>query len=123
YPPRRDLVPQWSPDDPGDLAPVGLGARHARLHVDRLSVWRDVYYLAIHAYSGMTDYRQSFSDVQIQEIFRSPQRWPLTDLFDSRREVEFFMGPKHYFPLGDNSPQSQDGRRWEGEPYFEHELL
>lgn len=123
YASRRDLLPQWSPDDPGDLAPVGIGARHAKLRVDRLSVWRDVYYLAIYSNSGMTDYRQSFSDIQVQDILRTPQRWPLTDLFTSRREVEFLMGPEHYFPLGDNSPQSQDGRRWGGEPYFEHDLL
>jgi signal peptidase I len=123
YRSNENLVPRWSEDDPGDLAPLAIGARHARVHVHRLSVWRDVYYLAIHAYSGMNDYRQSFSEVQIQELFRSPQRWPLTDLFASRRVVEFSMDSDHFFPLGDNSPQSQDGRRWEGEPYFERDLL
>jgi signal peptidase I len=117
------LVPRWSPDDPGDLAPAGIGAVDARLHVHRLSVWRDVYYLAIHAFSGMTDYRHSAGDFEIQELFRTPERWERTDLFENRRTVEFYMGPDHFFPLGDNSPQSQDGRRWDGEPYFERDLL
>ena len=40
------IIPQTSDADPGDLAPVGIGARGAKLAVTRLQVWRDIYYIA-----------------------------------------------------------------------------
>lgn len=34
-------------------------------------------------------------------------------MFDSRRtSIEFTLGEGQYFPMGDNSPQSKDGRLW-----------
>ena len=44
-------------------------------------------------------------------------------LFDTRRYIEFPLEQDQFFPMGDNSPQSKDGRLW-GEPaYVERELL
>ena len=43
---RSRILPQTSDDDPGDLAPAGIGARNAKLSVTGLRIWRDIYYIA-----------------------------------------------------------------------------
>ena len=43
---RKNILPKTSATDPGDLAPVGIGAKDAKLTVSRLQVWRDIYYIA-----------------------------------------------------------------------------
>jgi signal peptidase I len=125
-----DVSPQWTPSDPGDLLPVGIGGRGVELHAERLRVLRDVYYIAVS--SGRdTEYYNQFghpnSFYKIQEIFADPTQWNHTDLFDSRMTAEFPLEADQYFPLGDNSPQSKDARLWSvyGQPpaYVDGELL
>ncbi|MCA9220796.1 MAG: hypothetical protein KDA71_10740, partial [Planctomycetales bacterium] len=53
----------------------------------------------------------------------SPEKWASTDLFESRRAIEFVMEDRQYFPLGDNSPQSSDARLWRAPPYVERDML
>ena len=54
----------------------------------------------------------------------------MATLFEWRRSVLYVLGEKQYFPLGDNSPFSQDARRWSSAPttyvpphYVREELL
>ena len=61
-----DIMPQTSDDDPGDLAPAGIGARDAKLAVTRLQVWRDIYYIA--------DSWERTSRWRSGDRFRSPVR-------------------------------------------------
>ena len=102
--------PRWSPDEPGDLAPLGIGGRNIRLHVDRLRVLRDIYYLALQPDHPHSDYAYYAED--IEEVALDPTRWQTTELFPARRSVTFSLGPDQFFPLGDNSPQSKDARLW-----------
>ncbi len=45
-------------------------------------------------------------------------------MFDARRTVTFHLKEDQFFPLGDNSPQSQDGRLWTfGHRYVERHYL
>jgi signal peptidase I len=142
-----DLAPQWSPQDPGDLNPVGLAARGLELRVHHLRVLRDVYYRAVsnwdsfgtnpwgEEHSGAdSEYRSTLphSDHEIHEIMSHPERWGKTDLFASRRSVTFQLGEDQFFPLGDNSPQSKDARLWSSgwhgggldpPPYVDRDLL
>jgi signal peptidase I len=122
YEGNRDARPRWSPSDPGDLSPVAVGARGASVRIDRLKVLRDIYYLAI-VEDFRSDYNLAPSEGQIHRIFRTPREWDENNLFDSRRTAEFVIGPEQYFPMGDNSPQSQDGRLWNFEPYFDRDML
>lgn len=125
--------PTWSEQDAGDLEPVRIGARGVGLRVERAKVLRDVYYVAID-YSLRADSDYDYSSAtggnanlpmhsgEIQELFASPEQWAASGLFDARRAVDFRLGDQQYFPLGDNSPQSRDGRlwsspSWQGEPY------
>ncbi len=110
YVPYPDLRPVTSDDDPGDLAPVGVGTRDVALHIQRLRVLRDVYYVATdgslaHEYLGQ-------GTQEIRRVLQSPGSWPTTKLFDSQAAFEITMESGRLFPLGDNSPQSYDARMW-----------
>jgi signal peptidase I len=149
----NDLVePFWSPADPGDLAPAGVGSRGAAVRVSSLRVLRDKYYIAV-----MDDGAGNQDDINdydkyveipgspirdegeaIQAVFATPELWETTKLFSgrTRRYVEFKLHKDQFLPMGDNSPQSSDGRFWSewtrdeyGNPvnvphhYVERELL
>jgi signal peptidase I len=124
YDPDHNVKPQWSPQEPGDLEPAGLGAEGVAVRVNRLQVLRDVYYVAssylteennrIPAEDDYEDLLYTGSRVDfVTRVFSSPQTWATTPLFDTRRQdVVFRLGSDEFFPLGDNSPQSRDARVW-----------
>ena len=62
------------------------------------------------------DYDAGYFLPEIRHIFRRPELWTQTDLFESRRAVEFYLDEDQFFPLGDNSPQSRDARVWSPDP-------
>jgi signal peptidase I len=130
YESPKDVTPQWSPDAPGDLMPVGIGCRGVELHAKRLRVLRDVYYMAVRTgseteYSGRFAYANSA--YEIQEIMADPTQWNHTNLFASRVYADFQLEEDQFFPLGDNSPQSKDARLWSSiygpPPYVHRDLL
>lgn len=112
YVPRARLRPVTSATDPGDLAPVGMGSHGVALHLQRLRVLRDVYYVATDG-SRPHEYQLAFVDSQrVREILDDPAAWPDTPLFDAQAEYEVALTSDELFPLGDNSPQSSDARMW-----------
>jgi signal peptidase I len=164
YAAPTDVRPVWSEANPGDAQPVGVGCRGATLKVQRLAVYRDLYYIAsTTSHQVLTDY-QDFTETDpftgesrkvripvrrslnsrtptrigrdddyarrddnydkfetLLEILRDPRRWETTGLFDSRKrgaDVEFVLAEDQFFPLGDNSPQSKDGRLWDSGTRF-----
>ena len=134
YVPPTDSQPKWSPEDPGDAAPLGVGGRGIDLRIDRLRVLRDVYYVAAQGSGVTNDYDHSklgpeFTQWEtwssIQEVFANPRSWSTTALFGARRHVDFPLEEDQFFPLGDNSPQSLDGRLWtpSSERFVHRDLL
>jgi signal peptidase I len=132
--PPANLRPTWSEQDPGDLAPLGIGSNNLAMKVNRLQVLRDVYYVAVSNYwenqSSTTAYdydNLAFDDgEEIMLTLNDPRSWATTGLFDARRTVEFSLGDNQFFPLGDNSPQSSDARLWNihgPEPFVQRNLL
>jgi signal peptidase I len=111
YVPHDKLRPVTTAGDPGDLAPLGIGARDAALHVQRLRVLRDVYYVATDG-AVAHEYDIPYGPQKIREILQDPESWPETLLFDSQDQFEITMEADQLFPLGDNSPQSSDARMW-----------
>ena len=130
YVPPTQERPVASAADPGDLAPIGLGARQAQVRVDRLRVLRDIYYIAAKSVwdprfsrlvvtGELADPRDRRSDDMRAEL-TDPSQWDKPgNPFDRRQEVSFSLGPDEFFPLGDNSPQSSDGRLWGPEVSFD----
>ncbi|MEQ8789078.1 MAG: signal peptidase I [Pirellulaceae bacterium] len=139
--PSGQTRPVWSPEDPGDLAPVGIGVRGAALKLTRIRVLRDVYYIAVWSDGYRTEwenipqeYRPNYRDeAEIPPILRSPEQWATTELFARRNELllpeggplngDPAQGQLQFLPLGDNSPQSSDARMWLHGPYVEEDML
>ena len=113
--------PYWSPSEPGDLAPAGIGSCGLPLKLERIRVLRDVYYIATHG-TPAHEYRVPFGTAEILSILRDPTRWATTRLFDERAELIEHLGADQFFPMGDNSPQSSDARLWP-EHFFTRDLL
>jgi signal peptidase I len=113
---RGNLVPRTSESDPGDLAPIGIASRDATLVVDRLRVWRDVYYIATQDSVGGFDDEGGqdgglidYADFPADDLLSNPREWGAMAL---RRHKIFDIGKEQLFVLGDNSPASQDARLW-----------
>jgi signal peptidase I len=85
------------PTEVNDLrAPASIGAKDANLKVTNLKLWRDTYYTSLTDPNPMVD-------------FGNPNDWgPLQNL----PVHTFYVQPDHFLCLGDNSPESSDGRSW-----------
>jgi signal peptidase I len=84
-----------------DFQPASIGVQGASLRVRKLSLWRDTYYTR-NPTAG-ADEKPDGGD------WSNPAAW------DSLRQIKptsFYVQPGHYLCLGDNSPESSDGRSW-----------
>lgn len=110
---RKGMVPQTSEADPGDLAPARVGSNGAALAIDRLRVYRDIYYIAATDSIRAGELQAIVADYLIappRDLLSNPRQW---DLIGRRRSVEFPLGKDQFFVMGDNSPQSSDARLWD----------
>jgi signal peptidase I len=124
YGPTLSDRPESAPTDPGDMHPVRLGVRQGEIKTRRLQVLRDIYYIATSTeLRTATDYKSFDEGQPVVEHLISPQRWHKGDLFDRRTSVEFVMKQDQFFPLGDNSPYSKDGRLWDEDHFVERDML
>jgi signal peptidase I len=93
---------QRGPTQENDLQPASIGLQGADVAIESLQLWRDTYYTLKPPDS---DYTLSDSD------WSDPGAWsPLRSL--PARTLYVQPNPRHYLCLGDNSPQSSDGREW-----------
>jgi len=112
---RADVIPRTTAADPGDLAPAGIGARNAKFTVARLTLWRDIYYIAdswqrqAHG-DVVTDFEHPFD----RTLLGLPEEPTLWNRFRERNHVDFPLEANQYFVMGDNSPESSDARLWAG---------
>ena len=106
---RANAIPRTSEEDPGDLAPIGVGARNASLTINRLQVLRDIYYIATKAGKASNcDYPRPNNE-GVRQLFENPDDW---STFYERKKFEFSTLDDQLFVMGDNSPQSKDCRLW-----------
>ncbi|MCA9217533.1 MAG: signal peptidase I [Planctomycetales bacterium] len=100
----------------GDLHPIRIGVTNSAVRIDRLKVLRDIYYIA--AARG-SDNRESSLSI---DSLRSPSDFPRG--FLTRNKMTYDpLEPDQFFPLGDNSPRSQDARLWPGAPCVDRDML
>ena len=119
---RRERIPRTSAIDPGDLAPAGVGLDGALATIERLRIYRDIYYIA----DSWQRKRMFVNDYDINELSAvsgvnagramielpsMPEWWPA---LEARRSAEFETGPDQFFMMGDNSAESLDSRLWLG---------
>lgn len=119
------------PENPGDLAPVGVGGAGIQMRVNRLRVHRDVYYVAVthdKQRPADGDYTVPADYQSINELFRTPELWENIPLFDRMKIAKFDLEDSEddaldqFFPMGDNSPHSADARIWE-DHYVQRQYL
>ena len=95
---------QRGPWKPNDLErPASIGVKNGGVTISELKLWRDTYYTANVDGQSSADYGNepvNFSD---------PETWaPLRNL----RPRTMYVQPNHFLCMGDNSPESSDGRSW-----------
>jgi signal peptidase I len=132
---RTDIpVPHYSEQDPADAQPIGIGCQNLDVAINRLKVFRDIYYISTIDQSLMDNEGNADIPTMIQTM-RNPTRW------NSESARQMFAAKKgqtkpmfklknsddpakdQFLPMGDNSAQSLDGRVWNGPRYFERDLL
>lgn len=137
--------PYWTESDPLDAAPIAIGGRGLEMTVKRAVVHRDIYYIAPQLSSNSSP--QPFSDYNpddraviaavpdasirrvvdreaaIRSILAHPRWWDETSLWSLRGGNSFALKEGQYFPMGDNSAASYDGRMWFGHHYVEEDLV
>ncbi len=132
---RTDIpVPHYSEEDPADAEPLGIGCQNLDVVVNRIKVFRDLYYISTMDSNFMSN-ETGADPVNIITTMRNPTRWgneqtrglfttkkgqtePMFTLLDSDDPAK-----DQFLPMGDNSAQSLDGRVWPGPRYFERDLL
>jgi len=92
-----------------DLRPALVGSKGAAVQVHHLKLWRDTYY------TSSKDSRAP--DAALNGLARRPDAdfWSDPSLWEPLRSLEpttLYVQPGHYLCLGDNSPESSDGRTW-----------
>jgi signal peptidase I len=100
YAPPEDLGPR----EKNDFEPASVGARGAGVAVRKLKLFRDTYY-TIGGVREITSPHEP--DVRIDPA--DPLTW--SDL-KQPPFVTMYVQPDHFLCLGDNSPESSDGRSW-----------
>ena len=99
---------------PADLRPISITVAGAAAVVDRLSVRRDLYYRVIEKkFVGLAQF-----EAALTARLRDPEAYArLLATADERLlSMELTTGEGEYLALGDNSPQSRDGREWGAVP-------
>ncbi len=92
------------------LEPASIGVRGSAVQVHGLKVWRDTYYTADPRSADAPAVGGAMRDAQeLHKLLSDP------DKFAELRDLPLktlYVQPGHYLCLGDNSPQSSDGRSW-----------
>jgi signal peptidase I len=97
-----EAAAQKGPRAENDLQPASIGVRGSSLAVSRLRLWRDTYY-TVHISSP------AIPDAGREVDFSQPGDWQALNDLPVRT---MYVQPGHYLCLGDNSPESSDGRSW-----------
>jgi signal peptidase I len=104
--PFGDGVTYSAPDKHGpvaehDLRPANIGAKGVGVSVHHLKLWRDTYY-TLDPHNGSDSGLSS-------DAWANPQSWGPLETLSART---MYVQPGHYLCMGDNSPESSDGRSW-----------
>lgn len=105
YSPPSELGPR--PEN--DLEkPASIGVQGAGVAIHKLKLFRDTYYTV----GGVKEHTSPHEvDVRIDPI--DPRTW---DDLKNPPFVTLYVPPDHFLCLGDNSPESSDGRSWGAVP-------
>ena len=126
-------VPKWSTSNAGDAEPLGVGGQEIDMVVKRLKVKRDIYYTSAGGTDRLSDTEirseNSISFHTLYKYYKDPTSWSSDEaihyftLGKQQTDPMFYLEDDQFLPMGDNSPQSQDGRIWSGERYLHRDYM
>jgi signal peptidase I len=96
-----DLNTNTGPTTENDLEPASIGVQGLAAKVRKIKLFRDTYYT--NNPQGPDYPSANFGD---------PETWGPMDRLDADKVKTIYVQPGHYLCLGDNSPESSDGRSW-----------
>jgi signal peptidase I len=98
-----DAPAQRGPNPENDLQPASVGVKDGLVSVHHLKLWRDTYYTV----------EPGFADWDVQQHYLH-MNWAEPDYtaLNNLPGKTMFVQPDHYLCMGDNSPESSDGRSW-----------
>jgi signal peptidase I len=118
--PAADYAPP-SVRDPqeADLHPVGIAVRDADAAASRLVLERDIYYRA-QKYPNINQAESDELGRRLAGVLNYPAKY--REIYsEAPRTVEFApLDDDEFFPMGDNSSKSYDGRLWRQTPLSRH---
>ena len=133
---RSDVpLPYFSATDPGDAEPLGISSKGVTLAIERIKVVRDLYYTSTSKQSNIDNESGEANTDEIYSFLRTPELWGESDAkryFRARKGqlAPMFMlkngatiAQDQFLPMGDNSPNSLDGRFWYGHHYVQRDML
>jgi signal peptidase I len=105
YPPPNQIGPQAE----NDLQPASIGVRGGSVAVNSLKLFRDTYYTV----GGLENDRPNEPDVSGVNP-TDPSTWEGLNRegLNNPPLLTMYVQPDHFLCLGDNSPESSDGRSW-----------
>jgi signal peptidase I len=93
-----------------DLEPASIGLRGGRVAVHKLKLFRDTYYTV----GGGCNNGGAPSDPDVLGVSETdPSTWRE---LNNPPLLTMYVQPEHFLCLGDNSPESSDGRSWGAVP-------
>jgi signal peptidase I len=92
------------PTEENDLEPASIGVQGGAVKVRKIKLFRDTYYTNE---PGKSDFGIDMGD---------KNTWQKMDHFRKDSVKTIYVQPHHYLCLGDNSPESSDGRSWGSVP-------
>lgn len=124
-------VPRYSKNDPRDAEPIGIASKGAVMKIERIKVYRDVYYVAPTNTINPNEIIRNETGVRPFEfirVYENPELWTSQTAMrifqrPQVKDVMFPLQAGQYFPMGDNSPASQDARIWDGPNFVDEEYM
>jgi len=97
------------PTKENDLEPASIAIKGASATIRQLRLYRDTYYTVGHDSPHDADYVDIARRTPMPVRMDEPESWgPLRQL----PVKTLYVQPDHFLCLGDNSPESSDGRSW-----------
>lgn len=132
YSRQGPLYPVCLPNDAADAQPLAIGAQGAAIKVNRLQVFRDLFYND-YRLNRVADTNLAIPEGTARQYLLRPDIWSdpryirLYQDYASTASIPwdkgFPLGEDQFFPMGDNSPSSSDARVWEVDHYVDRKML
>lgn len=132
YSRRGGLVPLCLKQDPADAQPLAIGSQNVKMKVNRLKVFRDLFYND-YVFDQPKDTNLAAAVDTVKDYLLNAQAWSrpgFVSLFSGldgdspvNWDKAFQLEQDQFFPMGDNSPSSKDARVWEVDHYVDRKML